>query len=159
VLNGKRVVVVDDSIVRGTTTPHVVSLLRQAGAKEVHMRICAPPIAWPCFFGVDMATRRELIAATKTIDEIQKWVGADSLGYLSLDGLVRAIDVPGEKFCTACLTGNYPVPVQLEMDKLALETSNLKAEPVRSRVQHHPDEATPSSGDVEPFRSPRLPLL
>ncbi|MCX6024631.1 MAG: amidophosphoribosyltransferase [Chloroflexi bacterium] len=121
VLAGKRVVVVDDSIVRGTTTPHVVSLLRRAGAAEVHMRICAPPIAWPCFFGVDMATRGELIAAKKTVPEIREWVGADSLGYLSLDGLISATQVPGEKLCTACLTGLYPVPVQLEMDKLALE--------------------------------------
>lgn len=150
VLNGKRVVVVDDSIVRGTTTPHVVSLLRQAGATEVHMRICAPPIAWPCFFGVDMATRRELIAARKSIEEIREWVGADSLGYLSLDGLVRAIDVPNEKFCVACLTGNYPVPVQLEMDKLALESPPAKSEPER--------HAPPPAPLHVPSTAPRLPL-
>lgn len=137
VLKGKRVVVVDDSIVRGTTTPHVVSLLRQAGATEVHMRICAPPIAWPCFFGVDMATRRELIASHKSVEEIQEWVGADSLGYLSLDGLIQAIDVQGSKFCTACLTGNYPVPVQLEMDKLALEENGAaKPEPQSKKAPH-----------------------
>ncbi|MBI4497638.1 MAG: amidophosphoribosyltransferase [Chloroflexi bacterium] len=122
VLEGKRIVVLDDSIVRATTTPRVVSLLRQAGATEVHMRICMPPISWPCFFGVDMATRRELIAAHKTVEEIRAWIGADSLGYLSLEGLVRAIGLPGDTFCTACLTGNYPVPVQLEIDKLALES-------------------------------------
>jgi amidophosphoribosyltransferase len=122
VLDGERLVVVDDSIVRGTTTPQVIGLLRKAGAKEVHLRICAPPIRYPCFFGVDMATRGELIAAQKSIPEIAKAVGADSLGYLSIEGLIRAVGVPEENFCLACFTGDYPIPVQLEMDKLALET-------------------------------------
>ena len=121
-LDDKRVVVVDDSIVRGTTTPQVVKMLRKAGAKEVHMRICAPPIRYPCFFGVDMATRRELIAAKKTISEVNDFVGADSLGYLSIDGLVKAVALPKDIFCMACFTGDYPIPVQLEMDKLGLET-------------------------------------
>ena len=120
-LDGKRVVVIDDSIVRGTTTPQVVKLLRRAGTKEVHMRICAPPIRYPCFFGVDMATRWELIAAQKTIPEIRDFIGADSLGYLSIDGLIKAVDLPKDIFCMACFTGDYPIPVQLEMDKLALE--------------------------------------
>ncbi|MBM2831675.1 MAG: amidophosphoribosyltransferase [Dehalococcoidia bacterium] len=122
---GKRLVVVDDSIVRGTTTPRVVSMLRRAGAKEVHMRICAPPIRHPCFFGVDMATRWELIAAQKTVPQIKEAIGADSLGYLSLDGLVKAIALPKSHFCLACFTGDYPIPVQLEMDKLAMETISL----------------------------------
>ncbi len=122
IIAGKRLVVVDDSIVRGTTTPHVVNLLRKAGAKEVHLRICAPPIRFPCFFGVDMATKWELIAARKTIPEIRDYLGADSLGYLSLDGLIRAVDLPRDIFCLACFTGEYPVPVQIEMDKLALES-------------------------------------
>ena len=121
-LEGKRLVVVDDSIVRGTTTPQVVRLLRRAGVKEVHMRICAPPIRYPCFFGVDMATRWELIAAQKTIPEIRDFIGADSLGYLSIDGLIKAVALPKDIFCLACFTGDYPIPVQLEMDKLALET-------------------------------------
>ncbi|MCL0078196.1 amidophosphoribosyltransferase [Dehalococcoidia bacterium] len=121
VLSGKRVVVVDDSIVRGTTTPRIVALLRKAGAREVHLRICAPPIRYPCIFGIDMATRRELIAATRSIPEIRQWIGADSLGYLSIDGLIEAVGLPREGFCLACFTGDYPVPVQLEMDKLALE--------------------------------------
>ncbi len=121
-LDGKRVIVVDDSIVRGTTTPQVVKLLKRAGAKEIHMRICAPPIRYPCFFGVDMATRRELIAAQKTVSEVRDFIGADSLGYLSLDGLIKAVALPKDIFCTACFTGDYPIPVQLEMDKLALET-------------------------------------
>jgi amidophosphoribosyltransferase len=124
VIDGKRVVVVDDSIVRGTTTPHVVSLLRKAGAKEVHMRICAPPIRWPCHFGVDMATRKELIAAHKTVEEIRQYIGADSLGYLSIEGLTKAVrGGDGSSFCMACFTGQYPIPVQLEMDKLALEAA------------------------------------
>jgi amidophosphoribosyltransferase len=122
VLDGERIVVVDDSIVRGTTTPSVVKLLRKAGAREIHMRICAPPIRYPCFFGVDMATRRELIAAQKSIPEICKFIGADTLGYLSIDRLIKAVDLPRENFCLACFTGDYPIPVQLEMDKLALET-------------------------------------
>jgi amidophosphoribosyltransferase len=125
-LDGQRVVVVDDSIVRGTTTPQVVKLLRRAGAKEVHMRICAPPIRYPCFFGVDMATRWELIAARKTIPEIREFIGADSLGYLSIDGLIKAVDLPRKNFCLACFTGDYPIPVQLEMDKLSLETTPIR---------------------------------
>lgn len=121
-LSGNRVVVVDDSIVRGTTTPRIVSLIRSAGAKEVHVRICAPPLRYPCVFGIDMATRSELIAAQKSIEEIRDQIGVDSLGYLSIDGLLNAVGLPKENFCLACFTGNYPVPVQLEMDKLALET-------------------------------------
>jgi amidophosphoribosyltransferase len=120
-VEGKKLVVVDDSIVRGTTTPKVIALLRKAGAKEVHLRICSPPIRYPCFFGVDMATRWELIAAQKTVPEIKHAVGADSLGYLSIDGLIKAIGLPKDIFCMACFTGDYPIPVQLEMDKLALE--------------------------------------
>jgi amidophosphoribosyltransferase len=129
-LDGKRVVVIDDSIVRGTTTPSVVKLLRRAGAKEVHVRICAPPIRYPCFFGVDMATRWELIAAQKTIPEVRDFIGADSLGYLSINGLIKAVALPEDIFCMACFTGDYPIPVQLEIDKLALETM--------SAAQHSP---------------------
>lgn len=132
ILAGKRLILVDDSIVRGTTTPHVISLLRRAGAKEIHMRVCAPPICYPCFFGVDMATRWELIAARKTVPEIKEFIAADSLGYLSVEGLVQAVDLPKENLCLACLTGDYPIPVQLEMDKLALE-SLPTTEPVPSK--------------------------
>lgn len=128
VLKGKKLIVVDDSIVRGTTTPKVVGMLRRAGAKEIHLRICAPPIRYPCFLGIDFATRGELIAAHKSVDEIRQFVGADSLGYLSVDGLVKAVGLPRDRFCLACFTGDYPMPVQLEldespadMDKLALE--------------------------------------
>jgi amidophosphoribosyltransferase len=121
VIEGKSLVLVDDSIVRGTTTPRVISLLKKAGAREVHMRICAPPIRYPCFFGVDMATRAELIAAHSEVPEIAQFIGADSLGYLSIEGLVEAVALPKKLFCLACFTGDYPVPVQLEMDKFALE--------------------------------------
>jgi amidophosphoribosyltransferase len=121
VLEGKRVVLVDDTIVRGTTSKPIVQLLRNAGAKEVHMRVHAPPMMWPCYLGVDLARREELIAARMTVPEIGKFIGADSIGYLSLDGLLDAIGVAATGFCTGCLTGRYPVPVQLEMDKLILE--------------------------------------
>jgi len=121
VIEGKCLVLVDDSIVRGTTTPRVINLLKKAGAKEVHMRICAPPIRYPCFFGVDMATRAELIAAHNEVADIAQFIGTDSLGYLSIGGLIEAVALPKELFCLACFTGDYPVPVQLEMEKFALE--------------------------------------
>ncbi|HKZ51612.1 MAG TPA: amidophosphoribosyltransferase [Dehalococcoidia bacterium] len=120
-IEGKRLVLVDDSIVRGTTTPHVVELLRRAGAEAIHIRVCAPPIRHPCYFGIDMATRWELIAAQKTVEQIRRHIGADSLGYLSIEGLLRAVELPRDGFCLACFTGRYPVPVQLQMDKLAFE--------------------------------------
>ena len=113
VLRGKRLVVVDDSIVRGTTTPHVVELLRRAGAAEIHLRVCAPPIKHPCYLGVDMATRAELIAANKSLDEIRQITGADTLGYLSVAGLMGVAQRGQGGFCNACFTGQYPVPVQL----------------------------------------------
>ncbi|MCC6943356.1 MAG: amidophosphoribosyltransferase [Thermomicrobiales bacterium] len=123
VLENKRVVLVDDTIVRGTTSRPIVQLLRNAGAREVHMRVHAPPMMYPCYLGVDLARREELIAARMTVEEIGQHIGVDSIGYLSLDGLLDAINAPGAGFCTGCLTGNYPVPVQLEMDmhKLVLE--------------------------------------
>jgi amidophosphoribosyltransferase len=121
-LEGKRVIVVDDSIVRATTTPRVVAMLRKAGAKEVHMRITFPPITSPCFFGIDFGTRWELIAGRlNDVEEIREHIGADTLGYLSVDGLIEAIGTPKDKSCLACFTGDYPIPVPLQMDKLALE--------------------------------------
>lgn len=121
VLDGRRVVVVDDSIVRGSTSGPIVRLLRRAGAVAVHMRICSPPIQHPCYFGVDMARRAELIAAHRSVDEIRAHIGADSLGYLSLPGLVRATGGDAHEFCTACFSGDYPIPIQLELDKTSLE--------------------------------------
>ncbi|GAC1388844.1 MAG: amidophosphoribosyltransferase [Vulcanimicrobiaceae bacterium] len=107
-LRDQRVVVVDDSIVRGTTTPRIVKLLRDAGAKEVHVRVTSPPIKHPCFLGVDMATYDELIGANFTVEEICQKIGADTLGYLSLDGLIRATGRKREEMCLGCLTGEYP---------------------------------------------------
>ncbi|HVS45042.1 MAG TPA: amidophosphoribosyltransferase [Verrucomicrobiae bacterium] len=107
-LRGQRVIVVDDSIVRGTTTPRIVQLLREAGATEVHLRITSPPIQHPCYLGVDMATYDELIAANFTIEQIREKTGADSLGYLSLDGLVAASGQRRDQMCLGCLTGVYP---------------------------------------------------
>jgi amidophosphoribosyltransferase len=108
VLKGKRIVVVDDSIVRGNTTRPIVELLRRAGAREIHMRISSPPIKHPCFMGVDMATYEELIAHRFSVEEIRQKIGADSLGYLSLEGMIRAVRRPVDNFCVACFTGNYP---------------------------------------------------
>ena len=128
VIQGKRLVVVDDSIVRGTTTPHVVNLLRKGGAKEVHMRVCAPPIKHPCFMGVDMASRDELLAANNTLEQIREIVGADSLGYLTVEGLMKVVGGTNDGFCDACFTGNYPVPIQLELSKFALEHTGPAAD-------------------------------
>ena len=110
-IDRKRIVVVDDSIVRGTTQRAVVRMLREAGAREVHLRISSPPLKWPCFYGIDIPSEEELIAAQSTIPEIEAYLGVDSLAYLSLENLVAAIDAPGAGFCAACLTGSYPVPV------------------------------------------------
>jgi amidophosphoribosyltransferase len=108
VLAGKRVVLVDDSIVRGTTSRRIVRLLRNAGAREVHVRISSPPITNPCYYGIDTPTHTELIAARCNVEEIRQAIDADSLGYLSLEGLKEAVGLPGEPYCLACFTGNYP---------------------------------------------------
>ncbi len=116
----RNVVVVDDSIVRSTTTTRVIAMLRAAGASEIHVRVAAPPIVSTCPFGVDMATLGELIAANMTVDEICRYIGADTLGYLDVPGLMRAVDTSGDNYCKGCFTGEYPIPVQLEMDKMQL---------------------------------------
>jgi amidophosphoribosyltransferase len=127
VLDGKRVIVVDDSIVRGTTTRKIVSLLREAGAREVHLRVSSPAIVSPCFYGVDMATPEQLIAAGRDVDEVCALIGADSLAYLSLDGLQQAIERPAAGFCRACLTGDYPVaPDNAAHDKRRFEVSAVR---------------------------------
>ncbi|MDE3086103.1 MAG: amidophosphoribosyltransferase [Acidobacteriota bacterium] len=120
---GKRIVVVDDSIVRGTTQRAVVRMLREAGATAVHLRISSPPLMWPCFYGIDIPSEEELIAARSTVPEIEAFLGVDSLAYLSLDNLVAAIDAPGAGFCTACLTGEYPVPVPRPAEVAAARTT------------------------------------
>ncbi|MGZ4154427.1 MAG: amidophosphoribosyltransferase [Actinomycetota bacterium] len=120
-IRGKRLVVVDDSIVRGTTTRQIVLALREAGAAEVHLRITSPPIKWPCFYGIDMPTRQELVASDLSVEEIRAFIGADSLGYLSLDGLVRAAGSPKDDFCRACFDGEYPIPIPEQAGKFVLE--------------------------------------
>jgi len=111
-LEGKRVVLVDDSIVRGTTSRKIVRIVREAGAREVHMRISCPPTVSPCFYGIDTPTKKELIAATHSIEEIREYLGADTLGYLSVEGLRRAVGDTQSRFCLACYTGNYPTVIQ-----------------------------------------------
>ncbi|MFL6055375.1 MAG: amidophosphoribosyltransferase, partial [Actinoallomurus sp.] len=108
---GKRLIVVDDSIVRGNTQRAIVKMLREAGAEEVHVRISSPPVAWPCFYGIDFATRAELIAGNLSVEEIRQSLGADSLGYISLDELVAATRVDKDKLCRACFDGKYPIDV------------------------------------------------
>ena len=120
VIEGKKLLVVDDSIVRSTPITRVIKMLRKAGAKEVHVRVASPPIISTCHFGVDMATLGELIAANKTVEEIRDYIGADSLAYLSVEGLLRAVRAPKNAYCTGCFTGKYPIPVQLEMNKMEL---------------------------------------
>jgi len=120
-IRGKRLVVVDDSIVRGTTTRQIVTMLREAGAAEVHIRITCPPIRWPCFYGIDMSTRQELVAADLAVEQIRQYVGADSLGYLSQAGMVRATGAPEEDFCRACFDGEYPIAVPEHAGKFVLE--------------------------------------
>jgi amidophosphoribosyltransferase len=120
-IDGKRLVVVDDSIVRGTTTRAMVKMLRDSGAAEVHLRISSPPYRWPCFYGLDTGTRSELIAANLEVGEIRDYLDADSLVYLELSSLKAAIGVPGAGFCTACLTGEYPVDVPVTLSKGVLE--------------------------------------
>ncbi|HET7224974.1 MAG TPA: amidophosphoribosyltransferase [Candidatus Eisenbacteria bacterium] len=120
VLAGKRVVLVDDSMVRGTTSRKLVRMLKRVGAREVHFRVGSPPVTHPCFYGIDTPSRRELIAAVKSVDEIRDHLGADSLGYLSLEGLVSC-ESDGGRFCRACFTGHYPVPVDAHSTLLNLE--------------------------------------
>jgi amidophosphoribosyltransferase len=120
-VRGRRLVVIDDSIVRGTTTRQIVQALREAGAAEVHLRITCPPIRWPCFYGIDMSTRQELIGADLGVEQIREYVGADSLGYLSLEGMVSATGQDVDSFCRACFDGEYPIPIPEHAGKFLLE--------------------------------------
>jgi amidophosphoribosyltransferase len=129
-IRGKRLVVVDDSIVRGTTTRQVVAMLREAGAAEVHFRVSSPPYRWPCHYGMDTGRRSELLAADMEVGEIADFLKVDSLAYLELDRLTTATGAPAESFCTACLSGVYPVPVpELEDAKLVLEQHEQHEQP------------------------------
>lgn len=120
VLKGKRVVVVDDSIVRGTTSQKLVKMLYEAGAKEVHMRISSPPIISPCFYGIDMPTRKELIANQYSVEQIKRKLGCDSLGYLSIEGMLSTSSQPGSQFCVACFSGKYPARIEAQNGKMKL---------------------------------------
>ncbi len=133
-VEGKRVVVVDDSIVRGTTSRARVITLREAGAKEVHVRVSCPPHRHACHYGIDFPTTKELIANEHTMGEIKTYLGADSIGYLSLEGMIRATGHPASKFCTACYTGDYPVPFESDLDKFIMEKKRVYHQPLAADV-------------------------
>ena len=124
VIKGRRVVVVEDSIVRGTTMKQLIGLIRGAGAAEVHVRVGSPPIRFPCFYGVDMSTRKELIASSQSVEEIRNFIGADSLGYLSVEGMLATVPTPKE-MCTACFTGEYPTEVPVDFRKEQFDMARL----------------------------------
>jgi len=123
VVKGKRIIAVDDSIVRGNTAAKRITLLREAGAKEVHVRISCPPIKCPCFYGIDFPTREELVASSRSVEEIRRLMGADSLGYLSLEGMLSPFDNP-QDFCSACFNGNYPEAIENFEGKKAHEKNS-----------------------------------
>ena len=127
IIEGKSIVVVDDSIVRGNTQRAIVRMLREAGAREIHVRISSPPVKWPCFYGIDFASSAELIASGLDIEQIRRSIGADSLGYVSLEGLIEATRVSAEKLCAACFTGEYPIRIPEEMSegKMRLEIKEV----------------------------------
>ena len=127
IIEGKRIIVVDDSIVRGNTQRALVRMLREAGALEIHVRISSPPVKWPCFYGIDFATRAELIASGLEVEEIRRSIGADSLAYVSEEGLIEATNVQAEKLCTACFSGKYPIAIPTDMSegKMRLEITEV----------------------------------
>ncbi len=126
VVKDKRIVVVDDSIVRGTTTRGKILTLRQAGAKEIHMRVSCPPIRYPCFYGIDFPTSEELLANNRNRDEIKDFLQVDSIGYLSLEGMLTCAELPDDHFCTACWAGQYKIPVDTIVNKFALERYQMQ---------------------------------
>ncbi len=127
IIEGKRIVVVDDSIVRGNTQRAIVRMLREAGAREIHVRISSPPVKWPCFYGIDFATRAELVASGLEVEEIRRSIGADSLGYVSLEGLIESTQIDENKLCGACFTGQYPIRIPADMSegKMRLEITEV----------------------------------
>jgi len=126
VVKGKRVVVVDDSIVRGTTTKGKIRSLRDAGAKEVHMRVSCPPITNPCFYGVDFPTKEELLAGNRTLKEIRDFLEVDSIGYISLEGLLSCLSLPADHYCTACWSGKYRIPITTVVNKFSMERHQMQ---------------------------------
>jgi len=125
-VRNKRVIVIDDSIVRGTTTRGKIKSLREAGAKEVHMRVACPPVKHPCFYGVDFPTREELVANQRTLDQIRDYLGVDTLGYLSLQGLLECVSLPANHYCTACWSGQYRIPVTAVVNKFSMERHQMQ---------------------------------
>jgi len=121
VVRGKKIVVIEDSIVRGTTSKARIRTLKEAGAKEIHMRVSCPPHISPCYYGIDFPTKEELIASSHTVEEIRRFIGLDSLIYLSLEGLYKAMPLAKNKFCVSCFTGKYPVLPEQGMSKFNLE--------------------------------------
>ena len=158
VIRGKRLVVVDDSIVRGNTQRALVRMLREAGAAEVHVRISSPPVRWPCFYGIDFATRAELIATGLGVEEVCNSIGADSLGYISEGGMIEATDQPRDRLCTACFTGTYPVgtPDDGRVGKgiFELELPITATSEGRVTGERHP-QRHPSVADVSLLDLPR----
>ena len=152
VIRGKRVVVVDDSIVRGNTQRAIVRMLREAGAASVHIKISSPPVKWPCFYGIDFASRAELIANGATIDEITQAIGADSLAYISEDGMIDATRQPRERLCTACFTGKYPIelPGADKLGKNLLERTDLGGLPAAATAASGAAPAASAASDAEP---------
>ncbi|MGA2093186.1 MAG: amidophosphoribosyltransferase [Sedimentisphaerales bacterium] len=126
VIKGKRIVVVDDSIVRGTTTKSKIKAFRDAGAREIHMRVSCPPIRFPCFYGIDFPTKEELIANNRTLEQIRDFLGVETLGYMSIDGLLSCAALPKDHYCTACWEGRYRIPVDIAVTKYALEHYQLR---------------------------------
>jgi amidophosphoribosyltransferase len=126
VVKDRRVVVVDDSVVRGTTTLGKIRALRQKGAKEIHLRISCPPIRHPCFYGVDFPTRGELLANERSMDEIRDFLEVDSVGYLSLEGMLDCVLLPNDHYCTACYSGEYRIPVKTAVNKYSLERFQMQ---------------------------------
>ena len=120
-LKDQRVLIIEDSIIRGTTAKTRIHTLREIGAREVHMLVSCPPHCFPCHYGIDFSTRGELIAAQKSVEEIREFIGLDSLGYLNINNLVKATDIPRNELCFACFDGNYPVPIDETFDKYCLE--------------------------------------
>jgi amidophosphoribosyltransferase len=121
VLKGKRVIIIEDSIVRGTTSRVRVKTLREAGAREIHMRVSCPPLRFPCFYGIDFPTKKELIASHHSVNWIKEFIGLESLQYLSLEGMLNSMLLPKEEFCTACFTGKYPITPPKKLSKTVLE--------------------------------------
>jgi amidophosphoribosyltransferase len=121
VVKDKRIVVVDDSVVRGTTTRGKIRALRQAGAKEIHMRVSCPPIRYPCFYGIDFPTKEELLAHGRDLEQIGEFLEVDSIGYISLDGMLSCASLPKDHYCTACWSGKYRLPVDVSVNKFSLE--------------------------------------